>query len=846
MFKALLAVPVLLLASVVNLMAQAPAPVSTIIATPATASGSSVTSQKGTGKIAGVVTDSATSKPVEFATISLVNTATGKPVDGTITDNRGRFTLNKVDYGTFFLNVSFIGYEPQATKKFTLSEKNDDVEMGNIVLKPIQNKLAEVTVVGEKPLVEDKVDRMVYNADQDITNIGGNAADVLKKVPSLTVDLDGNVQLRGSANVRVLINNKPSSIVANSVADALRQIPSDMIKTVEVITSPSAKYDAEGTAGIINIITKKNTMYGVNGNVSASAGNRNANGNANVNVRRGKVGMNASFGTHQQYNNKNENELHRITRTAPDAEILSMLDQKGEFDRRGGGMYGQLGFDADLDSSNTINAGVNVYQGQWHNKGLQHSSLRDANGPRIIENDIRSLSEHASVDLNMGYTHIFKPQQELAVLAQWTRGGMNSTSDQDIFLNENYTLDTLLRNSNDGYNREMTFQVDYMHPFQNKTQLEIGTKAILRYAESDAMYRRYRLSTNEEDLEPNEFSYDQDVYAAYASYGFKLLKNYNVKSGARYEYTHINGNYIQPYQTPFTDDYANFIPNILVSRTFKTQTFRVGYTQRIQRPQIWYLNPYVNIIDAKNVSYGNPELEPELSHSYELGYSNYFKTSSVNVSLYWRQTNNSIEPFRGIVTEEEAARADAAPWQTTGVSYTTYLNIGKNATYGISISGNTKPVPKWSIGGSFNANYITLSSSTLQRNSAMQYSINGNTGYDFGKDLALQFFGSYSSPRPSIQGKFSGWYYSSISVRKQFWDKKASLSLGVDNPFSKTIKFTSELESATFLQNSLNQNYNRNIRISFSYRFGKMEMNQQPRRKRSIRNDDAKGGGEGN
>ncbi|WP_181304287.1 TonB-dependent receptor domain-containing protein [Rufibacter sp. XAAS-G3-1] len=825
-------------AAVSSLHAQVPSPAP--IPSPATASGGGV--QRATGKISGVVTDSSTNKPVEFATVSLINTATGKPIDGTVTDERGRFTLSRVAFGSYSVSVSFIGYETFSRSGVSVSEKDNEVELGRIVLRPVQNRLKEVTVVGEKPLVEDKVDRMVYNADQDITNIGGNASDVLKKVPSLTVDLDGNVQLRGSSNVRVLINNKPSSIMANSVADALRQIPSDMIKTVEVITSPSAKYDAEGTAGIINIITKKNTLYGVNGSVSTSVGTRNSNGNANVNVRRGKVGFNASLGTHQQYNNKNESELHRATRTNPDSEgFNTMLDQMGESKRRGGGVYGQLGFDADLDSSNTINAGVNIYRGNYRNQGFQESLTRYDDALQQIENVSRGASKNASVDVNMGYTHIFKPQQELSVLAQWNKGASNSSTNQDIYLDQDYLLDTLLRNTNEGVNREMTFQVDYVHPFQNKTQLEIGTKGILRHAESDALYRRIRLSTEAEELRPNEFTYDQDVYSAYASYGFKLLKNYNVKSGARFEYTNIDGKYIQPYQDPFTDNYYNFIPNILISRTFKSQTFRVGYTQRIQRPQIWYLNPYVNIIDDKNVSFGNPELEPELSHAYELGYSNYFKTSSINVSLYWRQTNNAIESIRNIVGEEGALPVLDGTWQQPDVSYTTYFNIGRNATYGLSFSGNTKPMPKWNIGGSFNLNYISLRSS-IQSNSAMQYNVSLNSGYEIRKDLAVQFFGNYSSPRPTVQGKFSGYYYSSFSIRKQLWDKKGSLSLGIDNPFSKTIKFTSDLESRTFVQNSINQNYNRSVRVSFSYRFGKMEMNQQPRRSKSIRNDDAKAG----
>ncbi len=826
------------LATVPPAWAQTPAPVPTPSQT--TASGGGL--KFATGKISGVVTDSTTSKPVEFATVSLVSIATGKPVDGTVTDARGRFTLSRVAYGSYSVTVSFIGYEPYTRPAFTVSEKDPEVELGRIVLKPIQNKLKEVTVVGEKPLIEDKVDRMVYNAEQDITNIGGNASDVLKKVPSLSVDLDGNVQLRGSANVRVLINNKPSSIMANSVAEALRQIPSDMIKSVEVITSPSAKYDAEGTAGIINIITKKNTLYGVNGSVGGSLGSRSANGNGNVNIRRGKVGFNASLGTHQQYNNKSENELERFITEIPGAEAYSStLNQNGDFSRRGGGVFGQLGFDADLDSSNTISVGMNLYRGTFRNRGNQFSRTVTKDGTQIIDTDLSSQNKNNSLDLNLGYTHIFKPQQELSVLGQWTNGKMNSLSNQDNYLDQNEFIDNLLRNTNEGFNREMTFQVDYTHPFKNKTSLEVGSKAILRHAESDAMYRREFLSTGVQTETPNAFTYDQDVYSAYASYGFKLLKNYNVKSGARFEYTDLQGNYIAPARPAFTDNYSNFIPNILVSRNFKSQTVRAGYTQRIQRPQIWYLNPYVNEQDPKNVSFGNPELEPELTHSYELGYSNYFKTSSINLSVYWRQTNNAIESVRRIVGQGDGLPIDETTWQKENVAYTTYYNIGKNATYGLSLSGNTKPMPKWNIGGSLNLNYINLRS-VLQNNAAWQYNVNVNSGYDFGKGLAAQFFGSYSSPRPTIQGKFSGFYYSSFSVRKELWQKKGSLSLGVDNPFAKAIRFKSELSNETFVQNSLSQNYNRGVRVSFSYRFGKMEMNQQPRRKKTIRNDDAKAG----
>src|SRR5689334_16000168 len=216
---------------------------------------------KGDGRISGTIIDSSTNQPVEFATIALVDPATNKPVDGTVADEKGKFSINKVNNGTFKLVVSFIGYESYS-QDVAITDRKSSVDMGVVKLGASVTQLNEVVVEGERSLVEEKVDRTIYNAENDATTRGGDAGDVLRRVPMLSVDMDGNVSLRGNQNVRVLINNKPSTITASSVADALKQIPADQIKSVEVITSPSAKYDAEGSAGIINIITKKNNMQG--------------------------------------------------------------------------------------------------------------------------------------------------------------------------------------------------------------------------------------------------------------------------------------------------------------------------------------------------------------------------------------------------------------------------------------------------------------------------------------------------------------------------------------------------------------------------------------------------------
>src|SRR5687768_3136108 len=257
---------------------------------------------KGNGKVLGSVTDVETNQPVEYANVALLDPATQKPVNGAVCDDKGKFVIQKIAPGTYTVTISFIGYETQTIENIKVEDKRDDVNLGTIKLGTSSKILSEVVVQGQKQLIEERVDRTIYNAENDITTKGGDATDVLKRVPMLSVDLDGNVTLRGSQNIKVLINNKPSTIMASSVADALKQIPADEIKSVEVITSPSAKYDAEGTGGIINIITKKNTLQGATLNINSGFGNRGSNLGLNGNYRTGKMGFSLGGWGRANYN----------------------------------------------------------------------------------------------------------------------------------------------------------------------------------------------------------------------------------------------------------------------------------------------------------------------------------------------------------------------------------------------------------------------------------------------------------------------------------------------------------------------------------------------------------------
>ncbi|MGV3540837.1 MAG: TonB-dependent receptor domain-containing protein [Rufibacter sp.] len=772
-------------------------------------------STKGEGKITGLVLDSLTGKPVAFATVALQRPNPTQALDGTLTDEKGQFTFSNVTKGEYSLAVSFIGYAAKTVQRVTVAEQV--VEVGNVQLSPTVNKLQEVTVVGQKPLIEDKGDRLVYNAEQDITNAGGNAADVLKKVPSLSVDPEGNVQLRGTSNVRVLLNGKLSNIMASSLADALKQIPADQVKSVEVMTNPPAKYDAEGTGGIINIITKKNGLQGTNGSTGLTLGTTGSNGYVNLNRRKGNLGLNANVNSFAYYVPRETVML----REQGDARTT----QTGEGKIYGGGANAQLGLEYELDSLNLFSASVRLNLGKYQGQTDQTTSSPETGPTQTIYSLSKFQFKPLGTDINLDYTHIFKPKQELTFLAQLSQSDIENFIDQNR-QNRDRQFYYVQRNTNGNDTREVTLQADYSQTFANSTSLEVGAKSILRKAKSDAWYDISFPLENRRDPEQNLLRYDQNVLASYVSLGGKLLQHYTYKAGARYEHTFINGDF-SSNGTTLDDDYGQLIPSVFVSRTLgKSHTVKASYTQRIQRPYIFYLNPYRDIRDPKNVTYGNPALEPELSHSFELGYNTFFKTSSINASIFITKTDNAIQPLTQI---------------EDGINYTTFENAGKFLGYGLNLSGTTKPVAAWNINASVNLQY-NQAQSPFAQNQGWQYNLNLNTGYDFGKGISGQFFGGTSSSRVTLQGKNYGWTYCNVAVKKELFQKKGSLTFTVDNPFTSYMRFGSEITTPAFTQTNEFRNFNRAARLTFDYKFGTADAKKAPRKKKSIQNDDIKQG----
>jgi len=618
---------------------------------------------KGTAKISGTLVDSAALKPIEFGSIALYNKKTGQAIDGTVADEKGKFSLTKVVAGDFKILISFIGYQNKTIDNITLS-KGQELDLGTIKISSNIKQLDEVTVTGQAALIEEKVDRLVYNAEKDIAAKGGDATDVLRKVPLLTVDLDGNVSLRGSQNIRVLINNKPSTIVASSVSDALKQIPADQIKTVEVITSPSSKYDAEGSGGIINIITKKNSLQGLNLNVDAGVGNRGSMLSLNGGYRKGKAGFTIGGFGRGSYNTITKSEL---SQTSIVEGVATETRQTGDGNSKG--LFGQynLGFDYDLAKNQSITAGVRygvrnmINQQDLITQLYKNGSQTDRSGRNV---DAKNLS--GTVDANIDYLHTFKPQQEWSISTLYSRNDLTNNFDADL-LNSGNNVTRRQRNENKSINQEFTFQTDYQTPIKKNQLLEFGGKAIFREVTSDYQFLIAEATgdfVKENDQPSGQLTYHQNIAAGYTSYTYTTKSRYTFKGGVRYEHTFIDAS-TREGGSIGVGNYGVLVPSVNASKTIKGTTLKLGYNRRIQRPGLAQLNPNFNSANPQNITIGNPELRPELTNNFELGVSKNIKKVFVNATFFGRVTNNAISQVR--------QPSDSLP----GAIITTFENIGR-------------------------------------------------------------------------------------------------------------------------------------------------------------------------
>ena len=794
---------------------------------------------QGNNKISGIVMDSLSKQPVEFATIALYPKNSTTPIDGTTTDEKGKFSLTGIAGGDYTLTISFIGYRDKTINDLRLA-KNDDKNIGTISLAQSISTLKEVEIVGTTALIEEKVDRTVYNAEKDITSKGGDASDVLRKVPMLSVDLDGNVSLRGSSNVRVLINNKPSTIMAASVADAIKQIPADMIKTVEVITSPSARYDAEGSGGIINIVTKKNTLQGLTMNVDLGTGNRGSNLGVNGSYRKGKMGFNLGGHGRLFYNPALSSfDQNTITPTAS----IRTLQEVESFDRGGFGHY-NLAWDWDLAKNQNLSANARLgVRNRNSEQDMDISLFQDQLLKSSSFRQVDSRDNSASMDFNLDYLRTYKPQREWSISSQYSRNDLTNNFDSDLFTSDEITMLSSQRNINNNLNQEVTLQTDYQTPIGQRQLVEVGGKSIVRMVDSDYSYFLSEGSSGVYNVDLSRpagaLDYQQNVAAGYLSYTLQTKNKYTLKLGGRYEYTSIDAQTEENGQIDLPA-YSNFVPSVNVSKNLKSGfILKAGYNQRIQRPGLQQLNPNFNAANPQNITVGNPGLSPELTNSFEMSLSGNIKKTYMNWSVFRRITDNAISQI-------------SLPSDTlAGAVITTYQNVGIQRAWGTNLFGNFQITPKWSINGGLDIVYAFMEGLTRDVNGLSitvnnsGVNINGrlSTQITLPKGWGIQGFSFMRGSQVQLQGRQAGFGMYSLGIRKDFKNKKGSIGFGAENFLTQGIRMKTELSSPTFNQLIDIQRLNRGFKVNLNYRIGKMSFDAPKKKAKSVENDDLKSGG---
>lgn len=785
------------------------------------------------GKISGTIIDSVSQKPVDYATISLSRSTQTKSTNGSLADDKGAFKIENVKAGKYRITISFIGYATKTIDPVETTLSKPDINLGAIKLSSINKMLNEVTVIGEVPIIENKIDRIVYNAEKDVTSAGGNATDVLRKVPLLSVDYEGNVSLRGSANVRVLINGKPSGVMASNIGDALKAIPADQIKNVEVITSPSAKYDAEGSSGIINIITKKNNLEGISGAINSSLGTRQNNSNLNLNAKKGRFGLSTNVGGNYSWPAASIISFNTIG-----SNFSNTQTGRNETERLSGN--GSVSADYDFNNYNSINSTLKFNRFGFGTNGENFATAitngNTTNFTRTTNSDFGAFN----YDWNNDFTHKFKKEgQEYSIAAQYTRG--KSANDYSTFFSNNPLTEI---SSNAGINQEVTLQFDYVHPFK-KVIWEVGAKSIVRDISSDSRADRFNPSNNTNTPitgRNNIFKYNQDVAAAYSTFAFTLAKKYGFKLGGRYEYTAISGSSVPTNSVPtFGNNYGTFVPSAVVSRSFKNfQTVKLSYNKRIQRPSLSFLNPFRNVADPLQQSQGNPQLSPEISHNFELGYSTFVKTTIINASVFYRRTNNIIESIIIPTTEGSSS-----------FNLQSFQNIGNNSSYGFNFFGSINPIKVLTLRANLNINSykINVNNSTLNSSNVTTgktfflYNAFVSSSVNLPKGFIIESFVILNSPRRTFQGENAGFNMWVTGFKKEILKKKGSLGITLIDPFNERKNFKSNLIGANFNQNSNFSVPFRSFGLNFSWRFGALKATAP--KKKGVTNDDLKQGDTG-
>ena len=807
----------------------------------------------------GVLLDSLTQEGEPYATIKIAKkNAPQKALKMAVTDLNGKFQEKlTVAPGEYIITLSSVG-KVTIVKDFTVKASEKVIDLGKLNMAEATNELKGIEVVAQKPLVKVDVDKIEYNIEDDPDSKTNTVMEMLRKVPLVTVDGEDNIKVNGSSSFKIHVNGKPNNMMSNNPKDVLKSMPANTIKHIEVITSPGAKYDAEGVGGILNIVTVGGGFEGYTATFRASGSNRGAGAGGYATIKSGKLTITGNYNYNYDTSPKSYSDSYRENY---DSEDQKYLESKSSSDYNGSFQYGNLEASYEIDTLRLLTASFGMYGGANDNKSDGLTTMWNAQRDRLAY-QYRSLSDGDgswySMRGNVDYQRTSKKNKDRMITLSYKISTQPQNSDyytdyKDI--NDPFEMDIvkkfLLNNSHsDGKTNttEHTFQVDYTTPIGKLHTIEAGAKYIIRNNLSDnKLFEAEGVSDNYEynNDRSSKYKHLNDILAAYLGYTLRY-KTFSFKPGVRYEYTSQDVKYLAGAIGPeadFSTSYNDFVPSVTMGiKIGKTQNLRGGYNMRIWRPGIWNLNPYFDDRNPMFISQGNSNLESEKSHSFNLSYSMFSMKFNVNISLRHSFGNNGIERVSRLIGKggEEFPGGHHAP---EGALYSTYENIGKNRNTGLSLYGNWNASPNTRIYLNGDGSYVDIKSPAQGlHNYGWNASLYGGIQHTFPLKIRASLNAGGSTPYISLQGKGSGYYYYSLGVNRSFIKDRFTVSAYVSNIFEKYRSYNNTTMGENFLSKSSSRYQSRSFGISLSYRIGELKASVK-KAARSINNDDVKGGG---
>ncbi|MGB0431816.1 MAG: TonB-dependent receptor domain-containing protein [Bacteroidia bacterium] len=754
--------------------------------------------------------------PIPYASIGLFKLPDSAYVSGTASDDQGRFSFNS-QKGQFLIKISFLSFK---NKNINVTVGESAAQLGTIKLIPTSTNLDEVTVEADRSQMELKLDKRVFNVGKDLSNTGGNASNVLENIPSVTLDVEGNVELRGSQNVRILINGKPSGLVGVDPATALQQMPANLIDRVEVITNPSARYDAEGEVGIINIVLKKEERKGLNGSFEIQGGLPKMYGFTSVlNYRTKKINYFVSYG----YNNRVNPGFGSSYQEFYNSDSLLAYERIRNHNRGGPSHTARAGADFLLNKYNTVSVSGLVKKGDGLNSANLIYRDLDINENLILETYRDEVEKEPELNYELGISHVKKFDKKGR---EWSTEIRFIENDETELATINETYDRALydplyqKTSNTEDEQNFLIQSDYVHPTENG-QFEFGVKSTNRIIENDFLVEQHSGDNKWFVLQPfdNQFKYTEKIQAAYAMYSGELGSSFKFQAGLRAEYSDILTEELKS-NTVNKRNYLNYFPSVHVTYKLpKSQSVQLSYSRRLSRPRFRHLLPYWGFSDTRNFMLGNPNLNPEYTNSYEIGYMKYFNKGSFLASVYHRHRTGVIQRISFT--------------NGSGIVNRMPVNLSTQNALGLELSNNYEITSFWRFTGSLNAyQAITEGEYEGQNLSAEAYTLNGrvSTNIKILKKLNLQTSFRYDAPRKNTQGIVLARYNWDFGLSYPMLNDKATLSF-TGRDILNTRRYRWETETDDFYSTSDFQWRTRVFRVSFNYRLNNYKEQRRKKQK---------------